>query len=301
METSARSVDTAWAAGRLDAREGPSRLLFGHMHEDSAIETAAFRPGGRVFCIASAGCTAMELSRRHEVVAVDINSVQVDYAASRFTGGRSRRGAAERVMGFWRVFAPAAGWTRSRVTEFLDLDDPLEQLAYWRRHLDTARFRAAMDLILSRPLLEEVYGKPFLRRLPSDFGRVMRGRFERGFARHPNRRNPYARALLLGEHEDGPPPPEARTILLAHSDAAAFLEKEPAGTFDGFALSNILDGAGDGYASRLLAAVRRAAAPGAAIVLRSFSEPDDPPGAGLAGEDRAMLWGIVQVKPASAL
>jgi S-adenosylmethionine:diacylglycerol 3-amino-3-carboxypropyl transferase len=298
---SASFRETAWAAGRLDARGGPSRLLFGHMHEDASIEAAAFRQGGRVFCIASAGCTAMELSRQHDVVAVDINSVQVAYAASRFAGGRSRRGAAERVMGFWRAFAPAAGWTRSRVMEFLDLDDPAEQIVFFHRHLDTARFRAAMDLILSRALLEAVYAKPFLRRLPLDFGRVMRGRFERSFARHSNRRNPFARALLLGKHTDGDPPLEARAIRLAHSDAADFLEKEPAGTFDGFALSNILDGATDVYRRRLLAAVKRAAAPDAAVVLRSFSEPDDPSGAALAGEDRAMLWGIVQVKQASAL
>jgi hypothetical protein len=204
-------------------------------------------------------------------------------------------------MGFWRAFAPAAGWTRPRVAQFLDLDDPAEQIAFFCRHLDTARYRAAMDLILSRAVLEAVYARPFLRRLPPDFGRVMCGRFERGFARHSNRRNPYARALFLGEHTDGPPPPQARTIRLAHRDAAAFLEMEPAATFDGFALSNILDGASDGYRRRLLAAVKRAAAPGAAIVLRSFSEPDGSSGTGLAREDRAMLWGVVQVREASAL
>ena len=48
---------TAWKAGRFDARVGPKQILFGRMYEDAAIERAAFRPGGRVFCIASAGCT----------------------------------------------------------------------------------------------------------------------------------------------------------------------------------------------------------------------------------------------------
>ncbi len=96
---------------------------------------------------------------------------------------------------------------------------------------------------------------------------------ERCFARHSNRGNPYARALLLGELVDAPIPPEAQRIRLVHADAATFLEQEPAGCFDGFSLSNILDGASDDYRRRLLAAVHRAAAPGAVAVIRSVAEP----------------------------
>jgi S-adenosylmethionine:diacylglycerol 3-amino-3-carboxypropyl transferase len=80
------ALGTAWEAGRLDAGRGPPRVLFGRMYEDPAIERAAFAPGGRVFCIASAGCTAMHLSPRHDVVAVDINPVQLAYAKSRIEG-----------------------------------------------------------------------------------------------------------------------------------------------------------------------------------------------------------------------
>ena len=294
-------AETAWEAGRFDARRGPSELLFGRMHEDSSIEARAFRPGGRIFCIASAGCTAMELSRHHEVVAVDVNAVQIAYARSRFSGGRASRGAAERLMGYARALGPAVGWRRSRLREFLDLDDPSAQLAFWRAHLDTWRFRRAMDLLLSRPVLGLVYAKPFLRCLPRHFGRVLRGRMERCFGAHSNRRNPYARALLLGELAQAPPPPEATRIRLLHSDAAAFLEREPSGTFDGFALSNVLDAASEDYRRRLSAAVRRAAAPEAVVVVRSFSEPSDATGANFAAGDRSILWGIVEVKPAAAL
>ena len=80
VELRTAAAATAWERGRFDDRCGPSKLLFGRMHEDASIELAAFRPGGRIFCIASAGCTAMELSRRHEVVAADINPVQIAYA-----------------------------------------------------------------------------------------------------------------------------------------------------------------------------------------------------------------------------
>jgi hypothetical protein len=124
---------------------------------------------------------------------------------------------------------------------------------------------------------------------------------ERSFATHPNRTNPYARALLLGELRDEPAPPEAGKIRLVHADAAAYLEAAPGGSFNGFTLSNILDGAETSYRARLLAAVKRAAAPNAVAVLRSFGEPPAVLPTNHAAEDRAMLWGIVDVKPAASL
>ncbi len=294
-------AETAWGRGRFDARSGPSKVLFGRMYEDASIELGAFRPGGRVFCIASAGCTAMKLAPRHEVVAVDINPAQIAYAARRFAGGRGVRGSAERVMAFGRVFAPLAGWWPSKVRAFLDLHDTAEQVVFWRRHLDTRRFRAALDVLLSVTALRAAYAPPFLDFLPRHLATVMRGRMERCFARHPNRTNPYARALLLGELSNEPPPPEAREIRLVHADAAAYLEREPAGSFDGLTLSNILDGADVAYERRLFAAVKHAAAPGAIMVRRSFGEVRGMLPTNHAAEDRAMLWGIVDVRAAAAL
>jgi len=291
---------TAWERGRFDARAGPGKLLFGRMYEDAAIELSALAPGGRVLCIASAGCTAMRLAPAHRVVAIDINPVQLAYAERRFAGAPMVRGAAERVMAFGRTFAALVGWPERRVREFLDLDDPVEQIAFYRRRLDTRRFRALFDGLFSLVALRAIYSPSLLGFLPRRLGPVLRGRMERCFARHANRGNQLLRALLLGEPADEAPPLEARQIRLVRADAAAFLEAEPAGSFDGFTLSNILDGAGEDYRRRLLAAVQRAAAPGAVMVLRSFGEP--PPGldTNRAADDRSMLWGIVEVSPVSA-
>ena len=48
-------------------------------------------------------------------------------------------------------------------------------------------------------------------------------------------------------------------------------------------------------------AVQHAATPGATIVLRSFREPQYATETNHAAEDRAMLWGVVDVRQASAL
>jgi len=299
MTSTATVAATSWEQGRLDARPGSPRLLFGRMHEDAAIERGAFRPGGRVFCIASAGCTAMALAGQREVVAVDLNPLQLAYVARRLAGASIEDGTAERLLAGARTFWPLLGWDRRRVRAFLELCDPAGQIAFWRRHFDTRRFRAALFFLFSLPTLRLIYSASLLDSLPPNFGTIIRRRLERGFARHPNRSNPYARALLLGEHE--PPVPARGGIELVQGDAAAYLEAQPAGSFDGFTLSNILDGANQPYRRRLFAAVRRAAAPGAVAVLRSFREPSFASPTNCAAQDRALLWGTVDVRPAAAL
>lgn len=295
------SAMTVWERGRLDTRVGPREVLFGRMYEDASVELDAFRPGSRVMCIASAGCTAMKLAPHHEVVAVDINPVQLAYARRRFDGDPGFRGRAERVMDFARFFGPLAGWWPSQVRAFLELGDPIEQLEYWQSQLNTRRFRTALDGLFSVTALSSVYAPPLLDFLPKRLGAVMRGRMERCFGRHPNRSNPYARSLLLGELSSDPSPPEAQDIRLVHADAASFLENEAPASFDAFTLSNILDGADDTQERRLFAAVKRAAAPGATTVLRSFGDVSSSSPANRAGDDRAMLWGSVLVRPAADL
>lgn len=292
---------TLWERGRLDARVGPRQVLFGRMYEDAAIELEAFRGKSRIMCIASAGCTAMKLAPEHEVVAVDINPAQLAYAERRLEGDPGFAGRVERVMNVARFFAPLVGWWPSRVAQFLDLDDPREQIEHWRRELDTRRFRAALDVLFSVTALRAVYAPRFLDFLPKRLGAVMRARMERCFSRHPNRTNPYARSLLRGELSSEPPLSQAASIGLVHADAASFLESEPPRSFDGFTLSNILDGTDNAYRQRLFAAVKRAAAPGAVTVLRSFGEADAASPANRAADDRAMLWGSVLVQPAEAL
>src|SRR5260370_787534 len=174
-------------------------LLFGRMYEDVAIEQEAFVPGSRVFSIASSGCTAIALSADHEVTAVDINPVQLDYAQRRASGAPPQVGVAERWMDLGRRALAPTGWRHKTLEAFLALDDPSEQLDFWNQHLNTRRFRCALEAMLSITCLRTGYAAPLLRVRPPRFARVMRGRMERCWALHPNRSNSYARALLLGQ------------------------------------------------------------------------------------------------------
>ena len=291
---------TPWESGRFDTRGGPKKLLFGRMYEDAAIELEAFVPGARVFCIASAGCTAMRLAERHEVTAVDINPVQLAYAQARVGGAPMRLGSAERIVGMGRALLARFGWRRATLAEFLALEQPADQIAFWRRHLDTRGFRVATDTLFSITWLRTVYSAPFLAFLPDRFGQVMRARLARCFATHPNRTNVYARALLGGELEQVPPPRNA-AIRFECADAATYLEGCPAASFAGFTLSNILDGASSEYRTRLFAALQRAGSPEAVVVLRSFAEPSAPTATNVAARDRSILWGVVDVKRVAEL
>ena len=291
-------ADTPWGRGRFDARVAPRRLLFGHMYEDVAIEARAFTGGERIFCIASAGETALALAEHHPVVAVDINPVQLAYARARLEGAPAKTCTAERLIAMGRALLPLAGWRRTRVEEFLAFDSTTAQLAFWHAHLDTRRFRAGVDFLLSMTGLRQVYASPFLSVLPRGFGAVMRARMARCFARHPNATNPYARALLLGEYPPTPKPRHSVDLLCA--DAAGYLESAPQKSFDGFTLSNVLDGAPARYRTRLLAAVRRAGTDGARVVVRSFAEPSHPSPTDIAAEDRSMLWGCVDISEPAA-
>lgn len=294
------NVETPWRAGRLDRSPGPHRLLFGQMYEDAEVEREAFRGSGRIFCIASAGDTAIILSREHEVVACDINPVQVAYAERRAHGAPRETGDADNGMRLLRRFAPLAGWHKQRLEEFLSLSGPADQLRFWREHLDTWRFRTGFDAILSHPILRTIYSSEFLSCLPPRFGAVMRRRLEKGIALHPNVSNPYIHSLLLG-NAVSLPQPIARNIEFVAGDAASALEAQPPSSFSGFTLSNILDGAAQSYRQRLVRAVQRAAIPEAIVIQRSFAEPPITAVANHAERDRAMLWGLVDIRSVDSL
>jgi S-adenosylmethionine:diacylglycerol 3-amino-3-carboxypropyl transferase len=290
---------TPWRRGRLDARPGRPKLLFGRMYEDWSIETTVFPPAGRVFTIASAGDTSMALSARdYQVTAVDINPAQVNYMRRRLATGETRLGTADRLFSIGRSLLPFLGLRPSVLRQFLMLDDPAVQIGFWRSKLSTGRFRLGLATVINRVALRLVYQPTLVRMLPRRFDRIIRARLERCFAMHPNRSNPWAWQFFLGraapEYEPARANPERIEVI--ESDAATYLEGCEPQHFIGFSLSNILDGTEPAYGERLMAAVRRSAHPGAVMVLRSFAEPAPGESTEWAARDRSMLWGQLRVE-----
>ena len=289
-------MSTPWRRGQIGSGRRPPQLLFGSMYEDCALELEVLPAEGKSFCIASAGCTAFALAARGDAVtAVDINPAQVEYVRARLAGAPRADGVVDHQLARARRLGGLVGWSRSRREAFCELDDPAQQARMWRDELDSARLRAATAVVLSAPVLRRMYAREFVSAVPRSFGAVLRRRLGRGFARHPNRQNPYARLLLLG---NAPKFAAAgrQSVDVVCADAADHLERAPPQSFDGFSLSNVLDGASADYGSRLLRAVERAAAPDAVLILRSIAEPTRAEDAQWAERERSLIWGSVRVK-----
>jgi S-adenosylmethionine:diacylglycerol 3-amino-3-carboxypropyl transferase len=251
-----------------------------------------------VFAIASAGCTPLALAARGmTVTAVDVNPAQVTYVRARLAGAPRSAGVIERKIARLRRALRWLGPREADLRAFLALDDPAEQQRVFRERIGRPPLRAILRAALHPLTLRAVYAPAFLRALPARFDQILFQRLERGFATHPNRTNPFAWRLLLGSEPPGvapgAPPPAGVQVLEA--DAVAYLEQAPPASFDAFTLSNILDATGADYRRRLVAAVTRAAAPGAIAVWRSFGEPRSDDARRLAARDRALLWGSIEV------
>ena len=290
------SQTSAWTSGRLDGRSDHPRLLFGQMYEDSSIEMNVFAGKRRIFCIASAGCTAIALAGAgHQVAAVDINPEQIAYVEARLHGGGLQQGHADRLLSYGRRFLPALGLSRRLLREFLELAEPTQQIEFWQKHLNTRRWRHMLDFLLNRRVLQTVYSSTLTTSLPQHFGSKVRQRIERCWSTHPNASNPYAWSLLIGHGNSSAKPYPGAGLTLTCADAATYLEACPPGSFDGFTISNVFDGASAAYRVCLLQAIRAAAGRGAVLVERSFGEPSCPEEEHWATCDRAMLWGSVSI------
>jgi uncharacterized protein DUF3419 len=280
-------VKTAWNAGRL-AGSGPARLIFGRMYEDPEVEVSSL-PRGRVLAIASAGDVAFALAAAgQEVVAIDINPAQVDYVRDRIAGASQLAGQADRYLARAARALPLLGLSGHRLRQFFDLDDPGVQVAAWRK-LAGLRFRAALAMAFG-PALRLAYRSELAGALPDGFAGELASRLERGFGLHPNRSNPIAPALF-GLRA---PPASAHGIEVEQAEVLHYIRAQPPRSFNGFALSNVADGAPPAFRDELLNAARRIARPGAIAILRTLGLPRSRDDAARAASDRALIWGGIE-------
>ncbi|BCJ36420.1 hypothetical protein Athai_39230 [Actinocatenispora thailandica] len=322
---------TGWRAGRLTPGRG-ARLVFGQMYEDPQVELAEFPPGSRVLAIASAGDTAAALAAAgHRVTALDLNPVQLRYAASRLAGAPIRPGQAERMLAAGRAAlrAVAPDWRPGRLAPFLRLTDPADQMAWWDERLDRGALRT-----LLRPLrYAGLAVRPELAAaVPNRFDRVLRDRLRDGLSRHPNATNPFLRRLVLGAGSVGPgapgcrrtaapggsarpgradpagprparsdagPTPARGSVRFVLADVVEHLGTGHPGRYDAVTLSNVTDGTTVHFRRTLVTVLRHGLRPGGPIVLRGFGSTA-PLDADLGWQDRTdrdrcPLWGTVSV------
>lgn len=216
----------------------------------------------------------------------------------------------------WLVHSPACC---ERWFDFHDLD---AQRRYYHEVWDTWLRRLFLQLILNPALFR--HASP----TASQYTQIDRaailnaivGRLERALTAIPTATNYFLSRLLLGRFLNGPDGEpyylchdaytalsQVRERLTIHTDDLVnALERMPPGTIDGFALSNVVDWLSPMAQERLLAAVIRAAAPGARLCIRSvqpswfpptslqlFFDASQWPSERLLGQERAFVYGAM--------
>ncbi len=277
------------------------RLLHGWDWADPRIELEELAPASRVLVTAGAGEVIATLADAgHHVTAIGANREQLDYARRRAAGGPFEPGAAERLfeLGRGMVRAASPAWSRRRVRQFLQEDDPMRATAAWKEQLDNRTLASILRTMLGPAgMLSALVLRDFSTPIPPHFDEAIRGRIARALRKHAPAGNPYAWRLLLGEDLPGHRLPQVDTASIDWIDAPLLdhLERAAPGTYDAISLSNVVDGADERWVRDLRKAAIRAVAPGGPIIARSFATTMDDDAAKRARRDRAMLWGSIVV------
>ncbi|RYG62944.1 DUF3419 family protein [bacterium] len=183
-------------------------------------------------------------------------------------------GLTERVMRttacLWKLWLGPQNMEALMTGDFSALRDP--------------RWRLAFRWALHHFVLRLFYARGYISSLPPGFSREIRRRIERSLTRFPIAQNPYIQLTLRGQYgpneiswptywqsqHRGLLRSRLSNLSLHTADAASFLESQPPQSFDFFALSNVLEVCSPSEQKRLLAAVARAAKPGALVCIRAI-------------------------------
>ncbi|WP_143103000.1 DUF3419 domain-containing protein [Agrococcus baldri] len=277
------------------------RLLHGWDWSDPGIELEELAPASRVLVSGGAGeMIAVLADAGHRVTVIGSNRNQLEYARRRVAGGAFEPGAAERLFDLGRgmIRAASPAWSRRRVRQFLQENDPIRASQAWKDRLDNRTLASILKTMLGPAgALSALVLRDFSTPIPPHFDEAIRGRIARALRKHAPRDNPYAWRLLLGEELPGHRLPRVDADAIGWVDAPLLdhLERVEPGTYDAITLSNVIDGADERWVRDLRKAAVRAVVPGGPIIARSFATTMDDDAAKRARRDRAMLWGSIVV------
>lgn len=286
--------------GRASARPR-QRLLHGWDWADARIELEELRPGSRVLASAGSGEVVAALAAAgHSVSAIASNRTQLEYARRRVAGAPFEPGSAERLFDLGRgmIRAASPAWSRRRMRQFLQEDDPLRAAEQWKERLDNRTLASILKTMLGPAgTLSALVLRDFATPLPPHFDEAIRGRIGRALRKHAPSGNPFAWRLLLGEELPGHRMPEVdpEAIRWVEEPLLDHLERSEAGSYDAITISNVIDGAEERWVRDLRKAAMRALVPGGPLIARSLATTMDDDAAKRARRDRAMLWGSIVV------
>lgn len=183
-------------------------------------------------------------------------------------GGTSRAGRVDRLMAWWLRLFHFFLLAPDRCERFLQLDQPEHQVSVFEREWTGRRWRAAFRLILNPALLALVYGREFVKQLPSDLESIMRLRMEAFLTRTPARNNPYLWQTFAPSRIPPVLPPYLADWGEVSFSVGSLESLSSSDRFDFFHLSNILEVAGQPQIERLKNDLQARAQPGAIVVLR---------------------------------
>jgi S-adenosylmethionine-diacylglycerol 3-amino-3-carboxypropyl transferase len=227
-------------------------------------------------------------------------------------------GVTEKFMGLIAAVVRRFVHTPDRVAALLACRTLDEQRAFYEQVWDTRRWRALYALLVNRWVMTRTYHPAFFEHVDKpSFAAHFLALARRTLTTLPVRTNYFLHHLLTGRYPAGDqaalPPYLTRDgsravadgrsrLSLADGSVVDLLRAQPAGSLDGFSLSNIAEWMDPAAQAELFGEIARAARPGARLAFRNFVGwteipaalrsslvVDEPLGQALSARDRSLV------------
>jgi S-adenosylmethionine-diacylglycerol 3-amino-3-carboxypropyl transferase len=313
---------------------GVVRVKFAVVREDADLETelCSKLDARRVLLVASGGCTALTLAHRFpglRVTAFDQSAAQLAHVEAKRAAverrdlaslnvgddspsGLNQRGEFEGLFRTMRAFVEEFVAPRTDLARYFapttSLDERAALVAAWTA---SRYWPVATALSFHDDFLHAMFGPAATQHAqPGSYPAYFRHAFERGLRDPAGPQNPFLRHVLLGEYDVAAPP----DYVHAQRDPGlelvegTLLDVPDLARFDLFSLSNVFDWSDDALVAAWAGALRRAARPGAAVLVRQLNNRrdvrrffgddfffDEALGAELLRRDRSLFYERIEV------
>jgi S-adenosylmethionine-diacylglycerol 3-amino-3-carboxypropyl transferase len=271
-----------------------TRVKFAVVREDPELESELVRRTGAraALTVASGGCTALTLCKKHPglaVTAFDLAPHQLEHVTAKLAAvERDDHEALARL---------------NQVGEFEGLFRQLKLFLEELGGRGTKYWPVAFELFFSDALLHAMFGREATQHAePGSYPRYFQRAFERGLDRPDAATNPFLQHVFEGRYREPPAYWGLRSprleLFLGSLETVPSLDR-----FQVYSLSNIFDWSKDDLVARWAALLKASAAPGSAVIIRQlnnrrdvprFFEPefvfDDVLGRELLARDRSLFY-----------